>query len=87
MMTSALALSQILSAVAAKPKAKERFLKTVADLLGLVGEEAEIEAMRHVSRLARSVSDDISSLELDGVTKSVVMQDAAPFRGFLPRHN
>jgi len=79
-MTSALALSQILSLVSRKPD-DVRFLTATADCLGVSGPEAEIEVLRHLVRLTIQIESDIEFLKLDSKTTAALKQESSPFIG------
>ena len=79
MMTSALALSQVLTAVSMHGKTADRFLRIAADKLNLSGEDREAEALLHISRAIRRVSLDISNLPFPDEQKKLLMGQISVF--------
>lgn len=80
MMTSALALSQILSLVSKQPDNKP-FLTATADCLNVSGPEAEIDVLKQLVRLVNKLTEDVESLGLDDKTTATLKQEIVPFAG------
>jgi hypothetical protein len=80
MMTSALALSQILSLVSSQ-SSNVRFLEATATCLGMEGPDVEMDVLYHLVRLTNQLETDILSLKLDDKTTVALRKEAAPFSG------
>lgn len=80
MMTSAFALSQILS-LASRQRDDQRFLTAVASCLGVDGPEAEVNVLQHLVRITTQIDIDIEALNLDDKTEATLKREAAPFNG------
>lgn len=80
MMTSALALSQILS-LTSRQGDNERFLAAAASCLGMDGPEAEMNVLQHLVRITIQIDCDIDALNLGDKTTATLKREVAPFNG------
>jgi len=79
MMTSALALSQVLTMIVMHRGSGDRFLSVAADKLGLSSEDREAEALLYLSRSIRNVRKDIDSLPFAEDQKELLRNQIAVF--------
>jgi hypothetical protein len=79
MMTSALALSQVLTTVILDQKGTDRFLSVVAEKLALSGDDREHEAALFLSRAIKRVKSDIDGLPFEESQKNLLWAQIACF--------
>lgn len=79
MITSALALSQVLTAVSLHGRTSDRFLSVAADKLALEGDDREAEALLLLSRSIRKVAADIELLPCSEEQKNTLRGQISVF--------
>lgn len=81
MYTSTQALMEILTVVGSLKDPKQKFIKALADYLGLEGIEGETEVIKRVSLLVQEVRNDILNLPDDEKGKAQLNIFLNPFNG------
>jgi hypothetical protein len=79
MITSALALSEVFTAITMKRGSQVRFLSVAADVLGLTSEDREAEALLYISRAIKNVQKDIESLPFPEDQKNLLRNQISVF--------
>jgi hypothetical protein len=81
MTTSALSLSQLLLVANARPEPKLKFLSAIADHLGLIGDDAEVQALSVLVTVIFEIERDINSLPVEDEMKNHLLGMLAHFNG------
>jgi hypothetical protein len=79
MITSALALSEVFTAITMKRGSSKRFLSVAAEVLGLESEDCEAEALLYLSRTIKRVQADIETLPFPEDQKNLLRNQISVF--------